>query len=302
MSNASNLYPKRRSAACKYAGIYLKKNPDEITYTDIQVFKEYLYDAIHNQNLSPKQISTLNEFNSSNFCGIITGSFGIKLKDHKSAQRNTAIQKGNMITDHKRLYYKQCEFDLSQKEMTKIPGFDLVIKHGMYHPVNNPNGAVRDHILSKAEAYQKGYDPSHIRHPANCQFITNQENIKKNSHSDITYDQLLERISLWEQNVVPELSKERRIVEKSPEHIENIRKAIVNRYEKIRSGEIIVGGDGRKGIGRPPTFHKKHDWDLINQDILDGLTRKQICEKRNITIDTLMGAKRKGLVLRHPKR
>lgn len=155
---------------------------------------------------------------------------------------------------------------------------------------------VRDHILSRSEAYQKGYDPAHIRHPANCQFITNQENIRKNSHSDITYEQLLERISLWEKNVVPELAKERRTVEKSSQHIVNIRNSIVNRLNKIRAGEI-TSTMGKVG-GRPATFHKKFEWDVINQDIKSGLTYSEISKLRNISYAQLRKAQRLGLIRR----
>lgn len=296
MSKPSDLYPKKRVTTRAFVGVYLNKDPELITYADIEIVKNYLNKCINIENLSPKQIADKHHFVVADFGWIIKTHFDIKLKDHKTAQKNTAIQKGIVLTDAKYLYYKECEFNLSKQEITQIPGFDLLIKRGVYHPIKNPNGMVRDHILSRSEAYQKGYDPAHIRHPANCQFITNYENIKKNSHSGITYEQLLERISLWEQNLVPELSKERRVVEKTAEHIENIRKGVIARLDKIRSGEIS-SNMGKAG-GRPATFHKKFEWHIINQDIKNGLTYSEISKLRNISYAQLRKAQRLGLIHR----
>jgi hypothetical protein len=294
MSKSSDLYPKKRVGVIKYTSIYLNKDHRTITYQDVDEFKLYVSDQIHIMNLSPNQIAKQLGITHKNFGTFIKSCLGITLKDVRSAVINTKRQMGTLLTDDKSLFYKQCEFDLSQREMTQIPGFNLVIKHGMYHPVNNPNGAVRDHILSRAEAYQKRYDPSHIRHPANCQFITNLENIKKNCHSDITYEQLLERISLWERHVVPKLVTERRVIDKSPERIDNIRKGVIARLDKIKSGEI-ASSMGKMG-GRPASFHKKYDWTAINKDIDMGLTRSQICEKIGASPHDLAKAKRLGLI------
>jgi len=198
----------------------------------------------------------------------------------------------------KESYYSLCKFKLSQKEMEQIPGFNLLKIHGMYHPVRNPLGMVRDHILSRAEGYLKKYNPAHIRHPANCQFITNLENIKKNMHSDITYEQLIERITLWEQNIVPLLSKERRKIEKSPAHIENIRISIIRRYADIRSGKLTSDMGTSLKAGRKETFSHKHDWSVINELILQGHTLASITRMLPISIDDLTKARRQGLISR----
>lgn len=301
MSSSDNLYPKKKAAIRKYTALFLSKDSNTVTYADVDLFRSYIHEQIHTYNLSPKQIvKKLNLPYKTDFGGFIKTSLNIKLKDHKSAQKNTAIQKGMAITDTKTLYYQECEFKLSQQEMEKIPGFDLLKDLGIYHPTNNPSGIVRDHILSKAEAYQKGYDPTVIRHPANCQFITNADNIKKSSNSDISYEQLLERISYWDTNIVPALVKKRRTIQRNPEHNAKIKKGILDRLARIRSGELS-SRMGKMG-GRPETFSKKHNWAVINQHILNGLSCKEICAITGITNDDLMGAKRKGLVIRHPKK
>jgi hypothetical protein len=290
------LYPKRHHATIKYTALVLNKSEHSISHADVDQFKHYMHNMIWTDNLSPAQIANKLGIKHTNFGMYITKCLNLPLRDLKSAVKNTAIQQGTARTDEKDIYYADCEFKFSQEEIARIPGFHLIKEIGIYHPVNNPNGAVRDHILSRAEAYQKGYDPSHIRHPANCQFITNQENIKKNSHSDITYDQLLERISLWEKNVLPVLPTTRHKVDKTPEHIENIRQAIVSRLNKIKSGEI-VSSMGKAG-GRPATFHKKFDWDLITSDIKSGLTYREIGKLRNISYPQLRKASRLKLINR----
>jgi len=292
MSN-TNLYPTRCFGQRKWTGLFFNKDPDTVTYDDVHQFQAYLQQAIHVENLSPKQLATRHNFVCTDFGAIIKSCFKIKLKDLKTAQKNTAIQKGHAVTDAKSLYYKQCEFKLSQEEMTRIPGFDLLIEHGIYHPAKNPNGIVRDHILSRSEGYQKGYNPDHIRHPANCQFITNYENIKKNSSSDITYDQLLEQIALWEQKSQSMPAKERRTVPRTKEHIENIRLAINARYQKITSGEL----PGLKNhIGRPETFSKKYNWEEINLLIDSGLSLPAIARQLQISYYDLIKARSKGFI------
>lgn len=292
MSN-TNLYPTRRFGQRKWTGLFFNKHPDTITYDDVHQFQAYLQQAIHVENLSPKQLATRHNFVCTDFGAIIKSCFKIKLKDLKTAQKNTAIQKGNTVTDAKSLYYQQCEFKLSQEEMTRIPGFDLLIEHGIYHSVKNPNGIVRDHILSRSEGYQKGYNPDQIRHPANCQFMTNYENIKKNSSSDITYDQLLARIASWEKQTESMPVTERRKVSMTKEHIENIRLAINARYQKIKSGELP---GPKNNIGRPETFSKKHNWADINTVLQTVLTLSAVSKQLNISYEDLKKAKSKGLI------
>jgi hypothetical protein len=297
---SSKLYPHRKVGARKLASLYLNKNSDDITYTDIELLKNYLNIELHTNNLSPAQIANKLGHATPHIHHIIYG-IGLKTKDVKTAVNNTKRQLGLIRTDEKYTYYKECEFNLTRVEMEKIPGFSLLIEHGIFHPVQNPNGAVKDHILSRAEAYQYGYDPAHIRHPANCRFITNMENLKKSSSSDITYEELLERIRDWENNIVPTLSTIRRPVQKTPEHIEKIRQSTIAYYEKVKSGEIISTRKNSIRIGRKPTFHTKYDWEPINEDVRNGMPRKDICKKHGITIHTLNKAKLLRLVIAHPK-
>lgn len=301
MSNKkSELYPRKKFATRKLASLYLNKNSADITYHDIELLKNYLNIELHTNNLSPAQIARKLGHSTPHIHHIIHG-IGLKTKDVKTAVNNTKRQLGLIRTDEKYTYYKECEFNLTRAEMEKIPGFSLLLENGIFHPVKNPNGAVKDHILSRAEAYQHGYDPAHIRHPANCRFITNMENLKKSSSSDITYEELLKRISNWENNVVPTLNTIRRPVQKTPEHIEKIRQSTIAYYEKVKSGEIKSTREKSISIGRKPTFHTRYDWGPINEDVRNGLSRTDICKKHGITIHTLTKAKLLRLVIAHPK-
>ena len=301
MSNKkSELYPRKKFATRKLASLYLNKNSADITYHDIELLKNYLNIELHTNNLSPAQIAIKLGHSTPHIHHIIHG-IGLKTKDVKTAVNNTKRQLGLIRTDEKYTYYKECEFNLTRAEMEKIPGFYLLLENGIFHPVKNPNGAVKDHILSRAEAYQHGYDPAHIRHPANCRFITNMENLKKSSSSDITYEELLKRISNWENNVVPTLNTIRRPVQKTPEHIEKIRQSTIAYYEKVKSGEIKSTREKSISIGRKPTFHTRYDWGPINEDVRNGLSRTDICKKHGITIHTLTKAKLLRLVIAHPK-
>jgi len=231
-SSNPNLYPKTKWAIIKYTSLYLGKPKDLIEYDDVELFQDYINHEIYTNDLSPTQIATKLGIIHSNFGMFITKCLGIKLKDLSSAIQNTVNQAGKTITDPKRIYYKECEFRFTRAEMKKIPGFELFVKHGCYHSTKNPNGIVRDHIVSRADGWQNGYNPEHIRHPANCRFITNFENIKKNSSSSMTYQELLERIGAWEKDIVPTLQAKSIPVPKTPEHIEKIRSSILKMYAR----------------------------------------------------------------------
>ena len=297
MSKSSDLYPKRQHATIKYTAMLLNRPPHTITYADVDQFKDAIYNMIWTDNLSPAQIAVKLGIPHTNFGMYITKCLHLPLRDLKQAVKNTKVQDGTAKTDAKDIYYAECEFKFSQQEVARIPGFELLNTLGIYHSIKNPNGVVRDHILSKAEAYQNAYDPAHIRHPANCRFITNAENIKKSSNSDITYDQLLERITLWEQNVVPVLSAARRKVIKTPVHIENIRQSIIKRYEDIRTGKIQSPSGGKVKVGRPESFSKKHNWNVINDMIKQCHTLTYISSILDIPRHELSKARKQGLIL-----
>lgn len=102
-----------------------------------------------------------------------------------------------VLRDEWKLYRERCNFKFTQDDISKIPGVELLQEHGMYS-INNKKGVVRDHIFSIRQGFLQNVDPTIIRHPANCQFISIIENTKKGANCYITLDELKLRISEWE--------------------------------------------------------------------------------------------------------
>jgi hypothetical protein len=120
-------------------------------------------------------------------------------KKQSASLRNTLFKLGKNRSDPKDNYYAECSFKYwSTNVWNNIPGFELVSSIGMFHPIDNPNGAVRDHIVSKQYGWKNSIPSSVISHPANCQIITNYQNIKKGTRSDLSLKILLERIQNWD--------------------------------------------------------------------------------------------------------
>jgi len=80
--------------------------------------------------------------------------------------------------------------------------FALIENFGWYSPSNsnkpNLNGVSRDHIYSVMDGFENNIDPNILAHPANCRLMRHNDNISKYRRSDITIDQLLEKIKKWD--------------------------------------------------------------------------------------------------------
>lgn len=111
----------------------------------------------------------------------------------------TLVSQGLAKTDAKEIYKSDCSFRFNVFDYPNLQGYELLQLKGLYHPESNPTGVVRDHIMSREYGWRNNI-PSHIlAHPANCQIIGNAENLRKGAQSHITYDELLNRIELWNQ-------------------------------------------------------------------------------------------------------
>jgi len=97
----------------------------------------------------------------------------------------------------KQRYRKECGFRFSLDTFKKIEGFNLLIEYGAYNVKTNVNGVSRDHMLSVDYGYKNSIPPEIIRHPANCKIMFHKENSIKNFKSSITYEELLQRINVW---------------------------------------------------------------------------------------------------------
>lgn len=50
----------------------------------------------------------------------------------------------------------------------------------------------------------KNIDPEIMKHPANCQLLLHSNNIKKNSKSNISLNDLIEKIKHWDVSPLPD--------------------------------------------------------------------------------------------------
>lgn len=115
----------------------------------------------------------------------------------KQSLKRTLTAQGKVRTDKKVIYRKSCSFKFNIYSYKNLPGYALLLANGVYHPIKNPQGVCRDHMLSVEEGYKAGIDPEVLSHPANCQFLTNRDNCKKGTQSSLTYEELCKRIESW---------------------------------------------------------------------------------------------------------
>ena len=188
-----NLFPKRKHAVVKFCKLVLNKNTD-ITVDDFQNVKNQLLRLLQ-QGYSPTGIKKLFHIEYTNFGMFLKKGFGIKLKTLIEASHNYQLKSGRRITDEKKIYYKKCKFKFDPYSIPEIPGYNLLLSFGFFHATKNPNGVCRDHIISISYGWRYKIDPTLISHPANCQFISNTDNILKGSSSSMTIDELILRIN-----------------------------------------------------------------------------------------------------------
>lgn len=82
-----NLYPRKYSSVIKFTALYLNKEKDVITYSDVDLFKEYINQELHVNNLSPSQIKDKLGIKYSNFSSFIKDCLKIPLKSVKDSVR-----------------------------------------------------------------------------------------------------------------------------------------------------------------------------------------------------------------------
>ena len=176
----------------KYPGIIRLLNHLEypITYQGFYYLRKLVHDELHVNHLSPKEIREKYSIEYSEFGAFIKTGLGIRLKTLKQAGINRCVKNGTRVTDEKVLYKEECKFKFDPYMYPDIPGYELLLERGVYHPVDNPNGVARDHIISRDYGWRNNIDPEIMSSPYNCQFISQIENSKKGSDSHMTVEQL----------------------------------------------------------------------------------------------------------------
>lgn len=98
------------------------------------------------------------------------------------------------------MYRPLCSFHFNLNDYKDEFDFDLIKKYGWYSPTNKKNnleGISRDHIYSVNDGFVNKIDPKIISHPANCRLMIHSNNNIKNRNSEITIEDLLEKIKQW---------------------------------------------------------------------------------------------------------
>ncbi len=94
-------------------------------------------------------------------------------------------------------YRYLCSFKLSEIPLNKVKGFNQLIKYGFYNKDNNYNGIVKDHRISIKYGYDNNINPIIIGHPANCEFLLFQDNLRKSFSCSIDLTSLINIIDKW---------------------------------------------------------------------------------------------------------
>lgn len=168
---------------------------DNVNWKLIQEFYENSnYRGIVKQfNLSPKAISWAQKNNK------------LKLRTQKEAVKKRLTEGGYNKSSVRgiRRYRQLCEFNFNLSDYPTEFNFGLIKKHGWYTAKNrgdNKNGVSRDHMYSIKEGFINGVLPEIIKHPANCELITQNENNLKKTKCSITLEELCKKIKIWNFN------------------------------------------------------------------------------------------------------
>lgn len=84
------------------------------------------------------------------------------------------------------------------KPMWDIAENQNLLEHGIWHPTQNRNGVVRDHIVSRKFGFDNGVFPEILRHPANCSIMLHKNNSSKGPKSGLTLYELFDKIKKYQ--------------------------------------------------------------------------------------------------------
>lgn len=148
--------------------------------------------------------------------------------EYKDKFRKTMEESGHWIPfdqkDQYSLYYEESNWIGSMFEYLNKDESQLLKEYGLFNRYNS-NGYVRDHIVPRKVGFEYGLPAFILRHPANLQFISHGDNIRKGfsdrrfteNQKECIIEALFERIvnfnKEWiEQEICLSYIKERRAV------------------------------------------------------------------------------------------
>ena len=139
-------------------------------------------------------------------CGNCNSSFDTYKKNKKFCCRKCAIAHKNAPLRANRTawqnYRADCQFRFGIKDYPTEFEFELIEQYGWYKPTNRGNnltGVSRDHMVSCRYGFDNNLPAEHLRHPANCKLIIHNDNVSKHKNNSISYEELLERIKVWDE-------------------------------------------------------------------------------------------------------
>jgi len=109
------------------------------------------------------------------------------------------------MQNYHRIYCDDCYPNIALYRSRCAFLFNVVENYGWYSPAGNRGrnkkrnmvGVSRDHMFSIGDGFKMHVSPEIVAHPANCQLLLHDQNIKKHSLSCITLEELIVRISEW---------------------------------------------------------------------------------------------------------
>lgn len=146
--------------------------------------------------------------------GITLSEESKKIISEKSKQKFTDEYKKRMREQYEKLgywmplkdkkdieiYYKEANWKQNMFNLIDDENqLKLLNEYHVFNSITNPNGVVRDHMYSRRSGFENGVFPEILRHPCNCQILTNKDNIKKKrqryiDENHLTLEELFIRI------------------------------------------------------------------------------------------------------------
>ncbi len=189
-------YEKRNNLFCNHScsASYNNKTREVTSYT---LSNEGLKNIrLSNQNRMYERVDEYkNNPSKCNKCGV---PLPYNVRNNK---RCSKCFKSSFRTDEYYIYRRNCKFKFNLSDYPVEFDFELIKEHGWYKAKNrgdNLYGVSRDHIYSVKDGFLNNINPLIIAHPANCRLMLHSDNVSKYTDSDITIEELLERIKKWD--------------------------------------------------------------------------------------------------------
>lgn len=172
-----------------------------ITVDDFKLVQQIIQDHILRDRLTSQEIGILYNY-PKDANPFLRHCIKVKLLPRGEAVHESHMRKTGHLTTPQDEYYRQVRFKIPYALWKYLPGWELYLKHGIYDPINNPNGVDKDHIVSRSYGWKHDIDPYLIRHPANCQFLIHNTNCKKYVSCSMSVTQLIERAQMFNETIL----------------------------------------------------------------------------------------------------